>query len=340
VIESVGTPLMWSVFAVVVTAALALDLFVFHREAHSIKAREAGMWVLVWIALAAAFGGWIWYTAGHQAGLEFATGYLVEYALSVDNIFVFIVIFRYFHTPAEHRHRVLFWGIVGAVVLRGLFVVAGLGLIALFHWTLYVFGALLVYTGIKLLRQSEMEMHPEDNPVVRFLRKHLRMTSKLEGDKFLVRIDGKLFATPLLAVLLVIDVVDVIFAIDSIPAIFGVTRDYFIVFTSNIFAVLGLRAIYFLLHDLMDRFAYLHYGLGLVLTFIGAKMLVAHWVEIPVQWSLGVVGGLLAGSVLLSWLFGPKSGESKSGGTEALPAGEGGPGAADEEPRRERQAGG
>src|SRR6185503_17522122 len=311
--HSVGSPLMWTVFAVVVTAALALDLFVFHREAHSVKAREAGMWVLVWIALAAAFGGWIWYAAGHKAGLEFATGYLVEYALSVDNIFVFIVIFRYFHTPAEHRHRVLFWGIVGAVVLRGLFVVAGLGLIALFHWTLYIFGALLVYTGIKLLSQSEMEMHPEENPVVRFLRNHLRMTNKLDGEKFLVRIDGKLFATPLLAVLLVIDVVDVIFAIDSIPAIFGVTQDPFIVFTSNIFAVLGLRAIYFLLHDLMDRFAYLHYGLGLVLTFIGAKMLVAHWIEIPVQWSLGVVGALLAGSVLASWLFAPKR-----GATEAL----------------------
>src|SRR4029079_15510345 len=189
----------------------------------------------------------------------------------------------------------------------------GLGLIALFHWTLYIFGALLDYTGIKLLTQSEMEMHPEENFVVRFLRKRLRMTKDLVGEKFVVRVDGKLFATPLLAVLLVIDVVDVIFAIDSIPAIFGVTRDPFIVFTSNIFAVLGLRAIYFLLHDLMDRFAYLHYGLGLVLTFIGAKMLVAHWVEIPVQWSLGVVAALLGGSVLLSWLFAPQR-----GGTEAL----------------------
>src|SRR6185503_16256015 len=306
--ESVGSPLMWTVFAVVVVGALAVDLFVFHRHAHEVRAREAGAWVLVWIALAAVFAAWIWFRTGHRAALEFATGYMVEYALSVDNIFVFIVIFRYFQTPVEHRHRVLFWGIVGAVVLRGLFVVAGLGLIALFHWTLYVFGALLVWTGIKLLRQSEMEMHPEENPVVRFLRRHLRMTPQLEGEKFLVRLDGKLFATPLLAVLLVIDVVDVIFAIDSTPAIFGVTQDPFIVFTSNIFAVLGLRAIYFLLHDLMDRFAYLHYGLGLVLTFIGAKMLVAHWVEIPVQWSLGVVGALLGGSVLLSWLFAPKRG--------------------------------
>jgi tellurite resistance protein TerC len=328
VIESVGTPLMWGVFVAVVVAALALDLFVFHRHARQVRVREAGMWVLVWISLAAAFGAWMWAVAGHRPALEFATGYLVEYALSVDNIFVFIVIFRYFGTPAEHRHRVLFWGIVGAVVLRGLFVVAGLGLIALFHWTLYVFGALLLWTGIKLLRQSEMEMHPEQNPVVLFLRRHLRMTDRLDGEKFLVRVDGKLFATPLLAVLLVIDVVDVIFAIDSIPAIFGVTRDPFIVFTSNIFAVLGLRAIYFLLHDLMDRFAYLHYGLGLVLAFIGAKMLLAHWWEVPVQWSLSVVAGLLGGAVVISWLFGPKdrdAGDTPSG--EA--AGDAGPGTQD-----------
>ena len=308
-IGGVGTPLMWGTFTAVVVGSLALDLFLFHREAHEIHAREAGAWVCVWVALAAAFGGWIWYEAGRHAALEFATGYIVEYALSVDNIFVFIVIFKYFATPAELRHRVLFWGIVGAVVLRGVFVVAGLGLIALFHWALYVFGALLVWTGIKLLRESEMEMHPEQNPVVRFLQRHLRMTSTLEGEKFFVRQGGKWFATPLLAVLLVIDVVDVIFAVDSIPAIFGVTRDPFIVFTSNIFAVLGLRAIYFLLHDLMNRFAYLHYGLGLVLTFIGAKMLVAHWIEIPVHWSLLVVAGLLVGAVVASWLFAPK-GES------------------------------
>jgi tellurite resistance protein TerC len=301
VIHSVASPLMWTVFTVVVTGALALDLFVFHRHAHSVKAREAGMWVLVWIALAAAFGGWIWYAAGHKAGLEFATGYLVEYALSVDNIFVFIVIFRYFKTPAEHRHRVLFWGIVGAVVLRGLFVVAGLGLIALFHWTLYIFGALLLYTGIKLLMQSEMEMHPEENPVVRFLRKRLRMTKHLEGEKFLVRIDGKLFATPLLAVLLVIDVVDVIFAIDSIPAIFGVTQDYFIVFTSNIFAVLGLRSIYFLLAGIMDIFRFLKVGLSLVLIFVGVKMLVPDSVyKMPIEVSLGVIAGILATSVVAS----------------------------------------
>jgi tellurite resistance protein TerC len=311
VIESVGNPLMWSVFAVVVVSALALDLFVFHRKAHEVRPREAGGWVLVWISLAAAFGAWTWLEAGKQAGLEFATGYLIEYALSVDNIFVFIVIFRYFGTPPALRHRVLFWGIVGAVVLRGLFVLAGAALISRFHWVIYVFGAFLLWTGIGLLRKSEMEVDPEKNPVLHFLRRHLRVTTHGEGQRFLAHVDGKLFATPLLVVLLVIEATDVVFAVDSIPAIFGVTNDAFIVFTSNIFAVLGLRAIYFLLHDLMDRFAYLHYGLGLVLAFIGTKMLVAHWVEVPVQWSLAVVAGLLGGSVLLSWLFGPKDVEAK-----------------------------
>ncbi len=329
-IESVGSPLMWGVFALVVASALAIDLFVFHRHAREVRAREAGAWVLVWIALAAAFGAWVWLEVGRRAGLEFATGYLVEYALSVDNIFVFIVIFRYFGTPSEHRHRVLFWGIVGAVVLRGVFVVAGLGLIALFHWALYAFGALLVWTGIKLLRESEMEMDPEDNPVVRLLQRHLRVTPRLVGDRFLTRVDGRLFATPLLAVLLVIDVVDVIFAVDSIPAIFGVTKDPFIVFTSNIFAVLGLRAIYFLLHDLMGRFAYLHYGLGLVLAFIGGKMLAAPWMEIPVHWSLAVVVGLLVGAVVVSWFAPKRSGSTTAGDGDGDAAGATGAGANDE----------
>lgn len=306
--ESVGNPLMWSVFAVVVVGSLALDLFVFHRQAHEVRAREAGMWVLIWVALAAAFAAWIWLEAGSRAGLEFTTGYLVEYALSVDNIFVFIIIFRYFGTPPALRHRVLFWGILGAVVLRGIFVVAGSALISRFHWIIYIFGAFLLWTGIGLLRKSEMEMDPENNPVLRFLRKHLRIAPQGDAEHFVTRIDGRLFATPLLVVLLVIEGTDVVFAVDSIPAIFGITSDPFIVFTSNIFAVLGLRAIYFLLHGLMDRFAYLHYGLGLVLAFIGGKMLLGHWVDIPVHWSLAVVGGLLGGSVLLSWLFAPKQG--------------------------------
>ena len=305
-IESVGTPLMWGVFGVVVVTALALDLFVFHREAHEVRFREAAVWVAVWMALACAFGFWTWYEAGAERGLEFFAGYLIEQALSVDNIFVFIIIFKYFATPPEYRHRVLFWGILGAVLLRGLFVVLGVALISQFRWVLYVFGVFLVYTGIKILRHSEMEMDPEQNPAIRFLQRHLRIVNRHEGQKFLVRQDGKLWATPLLVVLLVIEATDVVFAVDSIPAIFGVTDDPFIIFTSNIFAVLGLRALYFVLHGLMNKFDFLHYGLGLVLAFVGMKMLLSQWVHIPIQWSLGVIVALLGGSILLSWFFDPK----------------------------------
>jgi tellurite resistance protein TerC len=305
-VESVGSPLMWSVFGVVVVTALALDLFVFHREAHEVRFREAAGWVGVWMTLALAFGCWIWLESGSQRGMEFFAGYLVEQALSVDNIFVFIVIFKYFGTPPEFRHRVLFWGILGAVLLRGVFVVLGVALIAKFHWVIYIFGAFLVYTGIKILRHSEMEMDPESNPAIRFLERHLRIVNRHEGQKFLVRIDGKLWATPLLVVLLVIEATDVVFAVDSIPAIFGVTTDPFIVFTSNIFAVLGLRALYFVLHGLMNKFDFLHYGLGLVLAFVGVKMLISEWVHIPIQLSLGVIVALLAGSIVISIFFDPK----------------------------------
>jgi tellurite resistance protein TerC len=303
VIESIGTPLMWGVFAVIVVTALALDLFVFHRKAHSPSFRESAMWVVVWVALALGFNLWIYLQYGSKPALEFLAGYLVEEALSVDNIFVFIVIFRYFGTPSEYRHRVLFWGILGAVVMRGLFVVAGVALISRFHWIIYIFGAFLLYTGIKLLTHSEVEIDPEKNPVIGFLRRHLRIVPRHEGQTFLVReADGKLWATPLLVVLLVIEATDVVFAVDSIPAIFGITKDPFIIFTSNIFAVLGLRAMYFVLHGLMDRFEYLHYGLGLVLAFVGLKMLLEKWVHVPIQVSLGVIVVLLGGAVLISWI--------------------------------------
>ena len=305
-IESVGTPLMWGVFGVVVVTALALDLFVFHREAHEVRFREAAVWVAIWMSLATAFGFWTWYEAGAERGLEFFAGYLIEQALSVDNIFVFIIIFKYFGTPPEYRHRVLFWGILGAVLLRGLFVILGVALISQFRWILYVFGLFLVYTGIKILRHSEMEMDPAQNPAIRFLQRHLRIVNHHEGQKFLVRQDGKLWATPLLVVLLVIEATDVVFAVDSIPAIFGVTDDPFIIFTSNIFAVLGLRALYFVLHGLMNKFDFLHYGLGLVLAFVGMKMLLSQWVHIPIEWSLGVIVALLGGSILISWFFDPK----------------------------------
>ena len=302
-IESVGTPLMWSVFAVIVVTALALDLFVFHRRAHAVTFRESAIWVVVWVSLALLFDLWIWLQLGSKPALEFLAGYLVEEALSVDNIFVFIVVFRYFGTPSEYRHRVLFWGILGAVLMRGLFVLLGVALIARFHWVIYIFGVFLVYTGVKLLTHSEVQIDPEKNPAIGFLRRHLRIVPRHEGQKFLVREpDGKLWATPLLVVLLVIEATDVVFAVDSIPAIFGITKDPFIIFTSNIFAVLGLRAMYFVLHGLMDRFEYLHYGLGLVLAFVGLKMLLEHWVHVPIQVSLGVIVVLLGGAVLISWI--------------------------------------
>jgi tellurite resistance protein TerC len=304
--ETVGSPLMWGVFWVVVVTALALDLFVFHREAHEVRLREAGGWVAVWMSLAVAFGVWIWLDAGHERCMEFFAGYLVEQALSVDNIFVFIVIFKYFGTPPQYRHRVLFWGIMGAVLLRGVFVILGVALISRFHWVIYVFGAFLVYTGIKILRHSEMEIDPEHNPVIRFLERHLRITTRHDGQRFLIRHQGKLWATPLLVVLLVIEATDVVFAVDSIPAIFGITHDPFIVFTSNIFAVLGLRALYFVLHGLMNKFDFLHYGLGLVLAFVGAKMLLSEVVKIPIQLSLGIIVALLGGSILISIFFDPK----------------------------------
>jgi tellurite resistance protein TerC len=303
---TVGSPLMWGVFWAVVVTALALDLFVFHREAHEVRLREAGGWVAVWMGLAVSFGVWVWLDAGPERGMEFFAGYLVEQALSVDNIFVFIVIFKYFGTPPEYRHRVLFWGIMGAVLLRGLFVILGVALISRFHWVIYIFGVFLVYTGIKILRHSEMEMDPERNPVIRFLERHIRILNRHEGQRFLVRHEGKLWATPLLVVLLVIEATDVVFAVDSIPAIFGITRDPFIVFTSNIFAVLGLRALYFVLHGLMNKFDFLHYGLGLVLAFVGAKMLLSEVVKIPIQLSLGIIVALLGGSILISIFFDPK----------------------------------
>lgn len=299
--ESIGTPWMWSVFAVVVVVSLAIDLFVFHRKAHEVKFREALTWTFVWIGLSLTFNGWVWIEAGSGPALEFLTGYVIEKALSVDNIFVFIVIFQYFRIPGKYQHRVLFWGVLGAIVLRGVFVALGVVLISKFHWIIFVFGGFLIFTGIRILFKGDGEVHPERNPVVKFLEKHLRVASGFDGQKFFTKENGKKVATPLLLVLLVVEATDVVFAVDSIPAIFGVTRDPFIVFTSNIFAILGLRALYFVLADLMARFEYLHYGLGLVLVFVGVKMVISDWIEIPIYVSLSVVVALLGGSMGLSW---------------------------------------
>jgi tellurite resistance protein TerC len=303
---TIGTPLFWTVFLAGVLAILVLDLGVLNRKAHVVKPREAMLWVGFCVALAALFAGWLFWKFGARVGLEFVTGYLIEYALSVDNLFVFLVVFSYFAVPGEFQHRVLFWGIVGALVLRAVFILAGAALLAKFHWMIYVFGGFLVLTGIKLLFSGEGDVDPEKNPILKLARRFLPVTSSYHGQRFFVIEAGKRYATPLFLVLLVIEATDVVFAVDSIPAIFGVTRDPFLVFTSNIFAILGLRALYFLLADFMGRFHYLKYGLGLVLAFVGFKMVGSAWFKVPIGVSLGVIATLLGGSVAASWLFPPK----------------------------------
>jgi tellurite resistance protein TerC len=305
--ESVGTPLFWSLFLLGVGVVLALDLGVVNRKAHVVRPREAALWTLFCVSLAALFAGWLFWRFGTRIGLEFTTGYLIEYALSVDNLFVFLVVFSYFGVPAQHQHRVLFWGILGALILRAVFIVAGAALLARFQWLIYLFGAFLLVTGIRLLVAREAQVEPEKNPVLRLVRRFLPVSPEYHGHRFLVRLGGRLFATPLLLVLVVIEATDVVFAVDSIPAIFGVTRDPFIVFTSNIFAILGLRSLYFLLSDFMDRFHYLSVGLGLVLAFIGLKMVGSAWFHVPIGLSLGIIVALLGGSVVASFLLPPRA---------------------------------
>ncbi len=301
----VGTPLHWSLFFALLVAMLALDLGVFNRREHRVGLREALFWSVVWTAVGLLFNLWIAHRFGGQFGLEFLTGYVIERSLSFDNIFVFIVLFNYFAVPAEQQHRVLFWGILGALISRGLFIGMGTALLARFEWLILVFGAFLVYTGVKIFRQEETEVHPERNPVVKAFRRFVPITGEYHGKHFFVREDGRLRATPLMLVLVVVEATDVVFAVDSIPAVFGVTRNAFIVFTSNIFAILGLRALYFLLAGLMREFRYLSYGLGLVLVFVGGKMVTHGWLEIPTGISLGVVLGILAVAVAASLLRPP-----------------------------------
>jgi tellurite resistance protein TerC len=299
-IETVGTPLLWAGFLVFVLLMLALDLGVFHRKAHEVSLKEAAIWSAVWISLAVVFGVGVWVWFGPQKGLEFATGYVIEKALSVDNIFVFAVVFSYFAVPSAMQHRVLFWGIIGALVMRAAFIFAGGAFIARFHWAIYVFGGLLAITGLKLLVRKDEEVHPERNPVVRLVQRMVPMTSEYRGSAFFVREAGRRMATPLLLALVTVEVTDVVFAVDSIPAIFAVTTDPFIVFTSNIFAILGLRSLYFLLAGVIGRFKYLQTGLALVLVFVGAKMLLADVYKVPIAASLGIIATLIGGSIAIS----------------------------------------
>ena len=300
---------MWACFIAFVLAMLALDLFVLGgKKAHRVSVKEASAWVVAWVTLALAFGALLWWYLDGSVGrevanrkaLEFVTGYLIEQSLSVDNMFVFVMIFTYFAVPPELQRRVLLYGVLGAIVMRTVMILAGVWLVQEFAWVLYVFGAFLVLTGIKMLIFAEKEPDLERNPLLRWLRGHMRITPGFHGQSFFVRQQGLLYATPMFLVLVLIEASDLVFAVDSIPAIFAVTTDPFIVFTSNIFAIMGLRALYFLLADMADRFHLLKYGLAIVLVFIGGKMLAMPWLHMPVQWSLAIVGSIIALSVLLS----------------------------------------
>lgn len=300
--QSVGTPLLWIGFVVFVLAMLLIDLGIFHREAHKVRLKEAALWSIAWVSLAIIFNIGLYFLFGPKLALEFTTGYLIEKALSVDNIFVFILIFSFFAIPAKFQHRILFWGIIGALIMRAAFILVGGIFLQQFHWAIYIFGGILIVSGIKFMFQKEEAVDFEKNFVVRIFKKLFPMTKDCESGKFFVVQAGKRYATPLLLTLVTVEVTDLIFAVDSIPAIFAVTKDPFIVFTSNIFAILGLRSLYFLLAGIMDKFHYLKVGLSLVLIFVGVKMLVSEFYKIPILVSLAVIGGTLVLSVVASFL--------------------------------------
>ena len=312
---TIGTPLMWTLFAAFVLVALLVDFFAMEKQgAHKVSMKEAGIWSLVWVGVSAAFVGWLWWYLGGPEGnpvadtkaLEFVTGYLVEKALAVDNIFVFLMVFTYFAVPGEFQKRVLMIGILGALVLRAIMILIGAWLIAKFHWILYVFGAFLVFTGIKMWWATGQEPDLESNPALKFIRSRMRVSPDYDGEKFFTVKNGVRMATPLFVVIILIGIVDIVFAVDSIPAIFAITMDPFIVLTSNVFAILGLRAMYFLLAGMHERFHLLSYGLAIVLVFIGTKMLLIDVYKIPVAISLGVTVVVLAVTMILSLKIPPK----------------------------------
>jgi tellurite resistance protein TerC len=298
---------LWVGFNALVLAMLALDLGVFHRKAHEVSLREAAGWTAVWVSLALAFNAGIWYFAGRQPALEFLTGYLVEKSLAVDNIFVIALIFSYFAVPAAYQHRVLFWGILGALVMRGAFIAAGAYVLNQWHWVIYVFGGILLVTGVKMALRKDEAIDPEHNPVVRLARRWLPLTQRYDGQRFWTVENGKRVATPLFLVLLLVEFTDLVFAIDSIPAIFAITSDPFIVYTSNVMAILGLRSMYFLLAGVVHKFVYLKFGLSLVLVFVGAKMMLIDVFKVPTTVSLAVIATVIGGSIALSLLRPPRT---------------------------------
>ena len=297
----------WAGFFLFIAAMLALDLGVLQRNAHEVKMKEAIGWCIVWVTLALGFGGLIWWWRGAELAQQYVAGYLVELCLSVDNVFVFILVFSYFKVPPRYQHRVLFWGIIGAVVMRAVFILVGVSIIARFHWVLYFFGAFLVYTGIKMALPSsaEVDVDPNHNFAVRIFRRFYPIAERDEHGKFFVRQNGRHMATPLFVVLIIIETTDVVFALDSLPAVLAITSDGFVALTSNIFAILGLRSLYFALNGIMQLFRFLKIGLAAILVFIGVKMLIEHWIDISTSASLGVIGGVLALSILASVLIKP-----------------------------------
>jgi tellurite resistance protein TerC len=301
-----GTPLLWTAFLIFVVLAIVLDLRVLHRRPQKTGMRDAAVWSLIWIGVSLAFGLGIFFYFGRQLALEFLTGYLIEKALSVDNLFLFLVIFRAFSVDPRLQHRLLEWGLLGALVMRGVMIAAGAALVERFSWIMYVFGGFLVYAALHMLFVKKEKVRPDQNFIFRFANKHLRVTREYQGEHYFVRKAGKLFATPLFLVLLVVEITDISLAVDSIPAIFGITHDPFLVFTSNVFAIIGLRALYFLLAGVLGRLRYLTAGLSSVLLFVGAKMIADPWIHIPVGVSLAVVGGLLLIALIASLLGGTK----------------------------------
>lgn len=310
---TIGTPALWIGFNVCVLALLALDLGVINRKAHVVSFREAALWSAVWIGLSLLFAGalFLWY--GPDVGSQFLTGYLIEKSLSVDNIFIFVLLFSSFAVPAEYQHRVLFWGVFGAIVMRGALIGLGTALVETFSWVLYLFGAFLVITGIRLALHQERDVQPDKNPIVRLARRLFPVTEDYQGARFVVRRDGRWWITPLLVILLLLESTDLIFALDSIPAIFAITTDPFIVYTSNILAILGLRSLYFLLAGSIERFGYLKYGLAAILVLVGIKMLVADLYHVPIALSLGAIAGILAISIGASLLTSRTTQTSRDG---------------------------
>ncbi|MBL7997669.1 MAG: TerC family protein [Candidatus Kapabacteria bacterium] len=297
---------MWIAFCAFIVLMLWLDLTVFNKKQHTVSIRESLGWTAFWISLAAAFNVGVYYYLGSEKALEFMTGYLIEESLSIDNLFVILLIFGYFKVKPEYQHKVLFWGIFGALVMRMSLIIVGVSLLDKFHWLIYIFGGFLIFTGLKMAIGEEKELHPEQNPVVRLFKLMMPVTSDYRENKFFVMENGRRFATPLFIVVLIVEATDLVFAVDSIPAILAVSRDPFIVYTSNAFAILGLRSLFFALAGIMNIFHYIKYGLAVVLTFIGVKMVIMDWYKIPIQLSLLVVAGVLAASVVLSLLY-PKS---------------------------------